>query len=160
MHPPDVVDLLQGRWPGHFVCPEGRYVQGDADTGTERRAGIFIGPEFGAVFRPGLVAAAGERMNTDLHMSGDLTNIGKGNLFVIFGEPEIAIIPVQDNGAKAGPVKVNGLGVFHPNIGEIRSDRPDCIACWFIDTDYNKESCSVCHNGRRRRCVVRALQRQ
>ena len=74
MHPPDVVDLLQGRWPGHFVCPEGRYVQGDADTGTERRAGIFIGPEFGAVFRPGLVAAAGERMNTDLHMSGDLTN--------------------------------------------------------------------------------------
>ena len=152
MHPPDVVDLLQGRWPGHFVCPEGRYVQGDADTGTERRAGIFIGPEFGAVFRPGLVAAAGERMNTDLHMSGDLTNIGKGNLFVIFGEPEIAIIPAQDNGAKAGHVNVNGLGVFHPNIGEIRSDRPDCIACWFIDTDYNKESCSVCHNGRRRRC--------
>ena len=103
MHPPDVVDLLQGRWPGHFVCPEGRYVQGDADTGTERRAGIFIGPEFGAVFRPGLVAAAGERMNTDLHMSGDLTNIGKGNLFVIFGEPEIAIIPAPGQRCQGWP---------------------------------------------------------
>ena len=34
-------------WPGDFICGEGRYVEGDADTGAERRAGIFIGPEFG-----------------------------------------------------------------------------------------------------------------
>ena len=168
-------------WPGHFICAEGRYIEGDADTGTERRAGIFIGPEFGTVTRPDLVAAAREaadadydvliacafsyeahasefsklgripvlkaRMNADLHMAGDLKNTGKGNLFVIFGEPDIEIIPVQDNGTKADQiqVKVNGVDVFHPNTGEIRSDGPDGIACWFIDTDYNEESFFVRH---------------
>ena len=168
-------------WPGHFICAEGRYIEGDADTGTERRAGIFIGPEFGTVTRPDLVAAAREaadadydvliacafsyeahasefsklgripvlkaRMNADLHMAGDLKNTGKGNLFVIFGEPDIEIIPVQGNGTKADQiqVKVNGVDVFHPNTGEIRSDGPDGIACWFIDTDYNEESFFVRH---------------
>jgi adenine-specific DNA-methyltransferase len=29
------------------------------------------------------------RMNADLHMAEDLKNTGKGNLFVIFGEPDI-----------------------------------------------------------------------
>ena len=147
-------------WPGHFICAEGRYIEGDADTGTERRAGIFIGPEFGTVTRPDLVAAAREaadadydvliacafsyeahasefsklgripvlkaRMNADLHMAGDLKNTGKGNLFVIFGEPDIEVIPLQANGTKAGQiqVKVNGVDVFHPNTGEIRSDGP------------------------------------
>ena len=168
-------------WPGDLICAEGRYIEGDADAGTERRAAIFIGPEFGTVSRPDLVAAAREaadadydlliacafsydahasefsklgripvlkaRMNADLHMAGDLKNTGKGNLFVIFGEPDIEIIPVQDNGAKAGQiqVKVNGVDVFHPNTGEIRSDGPDGIACWFIDTDYNEESFFVRH---------------
>ena len=148
---------------------------------TERRAGIFIGPEFGTVSRPDLVAAAREaadadfdvliacafsyeahatefsrlgripilkaRMNADLHMAGDLKNTGKGNLFVIFGEPDIEIIPVQDNGTKALQiqVKVNGVDVFHPNTGDIRSDGPDGIACWFVDTDYNEESFFVRH---------------
>ncbi len=37
-------------------------------------------------------------------------------------------------------VKINGVDVFHPNTGEVRSDGPDGIACWFIDTDYNEES--------------------
>ena len=168
-------------WPGDLICAEGRYVEGDVDTGTERRAGIFIGPEFGTVSRPDLVAAALEaadadfdvliacafsyeahatefsklgripilkaRMNADLHMAGDLKNTGKGNLFVIFGEPDIEIIPVQDNGTQARQiqVKVNGVDVFHPNTGEIRSDGPDGIACWFVDTDYNEESFFVRH---------------
>ena len=168
-------------WPGDLICAEGRYVEGDVDTGIERRAGIFIGPEFGTVSRPDLVAAAREaadadfdvliacafsyeahatefsklgripilkaRMNADLHMAGDLKNTGKGNLFVIFGEPDIEIIPVQDNGTQARQiqVKVNGVDVFHPNTGEIRSDGPDGIACWFVDTDYNEESFFVRH---------------
>ena len=87
------------------------------------------------------------RMNADLHMAGDLKNTGKGNLFVIFGEPDIEIIPVQENGAQARQiqVKVNGVDVFHPNTGEIRSDGPDGIACWFVDTDYNEESFFVRH---------------
>ncbi|EIL93675.1 site-specific DNA-methyltransferase [Rhodanobacter spathiphylli] len=158
-------------WPGDLVCAEGRYMEGDTDTGTEKRAAIFIGPEFGTVSRPDLVQAAREagdadfdvlitcafnydarssdfdklgripvlkaRMNADLHMADDLKNTGKGNLFVIFGEPDIDILAVEDNQIQ---VKVNGVDVFHPNTGEVRSDGPDGIACWFIDTDYNEES--------------------
>ena len=124
-------------WPGDLVCAEGRYfegsteriakaiVDGEPDSGDEKRAGIFIGPEFGTVSRPDLVDAAREaadadfdiliacafsyeahstdlhklgkipilkaRMNADLHMAADLSNTGKGNLFVIFGEPDISV---------------------------------------------------------------------
>ena len=42
-------------------------------------------------------------------------------------------------------VTVHGVDVFHPNTGEVRSDGPDGIACWFIDTDYNQESFFVRH---------------
>jgi adenine-specific DNA-methyltransferase len=159
-------------WPGELVCAEGRYVEGD----TERRAAIFIGPEFGTVSRPDLVAAAREagdagfdvlitcafnydahsaefaklgrvpvlkaRMNADLHMAEDLKNTGKGNLFVIFGEPDIEIL---DAGSGQVQVKVNGVDVFHPGTGEVRSDGAEGIACWFIDTDYNEESFFVRH---------------
>ena len=157
-------------WPGELVCAEGRYLKGD-DVGTEKRAAIFIGPEFGTVTRPDLVAAAREagdagfdvliacafnyeahatefsklgripvlkaRMNADLHMSDDLKNTGKGNLFVIFGEPDITLSTEKDGKLR---VKVNGVDVFHPNTGEVRSDGAEGIACWFIDTDYNEES--------------------
>ncbi len=87
------------------------------------------------------------RMNADLHMAGDLKNTGVGNLFVIFGEPDIDILPVQTDGDQPAQiqVRVNGVDVFHPNTGEIRSDGPDGIACWFIDTDYNEESFFVRH---------------
>ncbi len=77
------------------------------------------------------------RMNADLHMAEDLKNTGKGNLFVIFGEPDIDILP-QENGEIR--VKVNGVDVFHPGTGEVTSSDPDEIACWFVDTDYNEES--------------------
>ena len=76
-------------------------------------------------------------MNADLHMADDLKNTGKGNLFVIFGEPDIDILTEQDGKLR---VKVNGVDVFHPNTGEVRSDGPEGIACWFVDTDYNDES--------------------
>jgi adenine-specific DNA-methyltransferase len=76
-------------------------------------------------------------MNADLHMADDLRNNGKGNLFVIFGEPDVEILPAPDDQIR---VKVKGVDVFHPNTGEVRSDGPDGIACWFIDTDYNEES--------------------
>ena len=163
-------------WPGHFVCAEGRYVEGGNEDGTEKRAGIFIGPEFGTVSRPDLVAAAREagdadfdaliscafnydahssdfdklgrirvlqaRMNADLHMAEDLKNTGKGNLFVIFGEPDIDILEAEDSQIQ---VKINGVDVFHPQTGEVRSDGAEGIACWFIDTDYNEESFFVRH---------------
>ena len=163
-------------WPGELVCAEGRYIEGNAETGPEKRAAVFIGPEFGTVSRPDLVAAAREagdadfdvliacafnydahssefnklgripvlkaRMNADLHMADDLKNTGKGNLFVIFGEPDIDILPTEGSQIR---VKVNGVDVFHPNTGEVRSDGPEGIACWFIDTDYNEESFFVRH---------------
>ena len=289
---------------------------------TEKRAGIFIGPEFGTVSRPDLVAAAREaaeagfdvlvacafnydarasefnemgripilkaHMNADLHMADDLKNTGKGNLFVVFGEPDISVTSgqwlvtsegrmianyehvkelsglgsleeinrvgrerlsnlcsvstggevrhdqstssgsdvgrgkrrggirtrrnegvspvsgdsqrlagrdenVSDSGAAPGngdiradgspsetsegrrtdaqrtqtlatleklterdfplslttghwsQITIHGVDVFHPNTGEVRSDGPDGIACWFIDTDYNEESFFVRH---------------
>lgn len=174
-------------WPGHLVCAEGRFiedkgvVEGNQTAGREKRAAIFIGPEFGTVSRPDLVAAAREagdadfdvliacafnydahssefeklgripvlkaRMNADLHMADDLKNTGKGNLFVIFGEPDIDILDAADHKGAPGQiqVKVNGVDVFHPNTGEVRSDGAEGIACWFIDTDYNEESFFVRH---------------
>jgi adenine-specific DNA-methyltransferase len=74
-------------------------------------------------------------------MGGDLKP-SKGNLFVIFGEPDIDILPTEDGRIQ---VRINGVDVFHPNTGEIRSDGPEGIACWFIDTDYNEESFFVRH---------------
>ena len=309
-------------WPGHHVCAEGRYYEGGEENGIQRRAAIFIGPEFGTVSRPDLVAAAREaadgafdvliacafnyeahtteferlgsvpvlkaRMNADLHMAADLKNTGKGNLFVIFGEPDISVASghwlVANNGSKVAnyehvkelsglasleeinrvgkdglstlcsisaggkvrhdqsdpaasgvgsgehrgglrtsrdqgissvlgggerlaggdgdlsdpgagvgdgdartdqtlalksggrwtdaqrtqtlvalqklsdadfplslttdhwsQVTVHGVDVFHPNTGEVRSDGPEGIACWFIDTDYNEENFFVRH---------------
>jgi len=81
-------------------------------------------------------------MNADLHMAEDLKNTGKGNLFVIFGEPDIDLITEKDGKLR---VKVNGVDVFKPQTGEVVSDGADGIACWFIDTDYNEESFFVRH---------------
>ena len=159
-------------WPGDLVCAEGRYMEAE----TEKRAAIFIGPEFGTVQRADLVAAAREagdggfdvliacafnyeahttefsklgripvlkaRMNADLHMAEDLKNTGKGNLFVIFGEPDITLLPEKDGKLR---VKVNGVDVFKPQTGEVVSDSADGIACWFVDTNYNEESFFVRH---------------
>jgi adenine-specific DNA-methyltransferase len=171
-HKEDKIDFTTlAPWPGRLICAEGRFVEGDRDSGKERRAGVFIGPEFGTVSRPDLVEAAREagdagfdvliacafgydahssefeklgripvlkaRMNADLHMAGDLKNTGKGNLFVIFGEPDIDVLDTGDGQIK---VKVNGVDVFKPQTGEVVSDGPDGIACWFVDTDYNEES--------------------
>ena len=67
---------------------------------------------------------------------------GKGNLFVIFGEPDTDILDADDGRIQ---VKINGVDVFHPNTGEVRSDGADGIACWTIDTDYNEERFFVRH---------------
>ena len=82
------------------------------------------------------------RMNADLHMADDLKSTGKGNLFVIFGEPDITIL---DEAGGQVRVKVNGVDVFHPSTGEIHSHDADGIACWFVDADYNEESFFVRH---------------
>jgi adenine-specific DNA-methyltransferase len=161
---------------GGYICAVGTYEDGSDGDAIQRKAGIFIGPEFGTVSRPDLVAAAREaadngfdvlvacafnyeahttefnslgkvrvlkaRMNADLHMAEDLKATGKGNLFVVFGEPDIELSKQKDG---RYVVKVLGVDVFHPQSGEVRSDGPDGIACWMIDTDYNEESFFVRH---------------
>ena len=77
------------------------------------------------------------RMNADLDMAEDLKNTGKGNLFVIFGESDMTILPADGGRVR---LKVNGVDVFDPT-----TDGPAGIACWFIDTDYNEESFFVRH---------------
>ncbi len=163
-------------WPGKYICAEGRYLEGEGEDAPQKRAGIFIGPEFGTVSRPDLVAAAREaadagfdvltacafnydahsaefeklgkipvlkaRMNPDLHMAGELKTTASANLFVIFGEPDIEIEKTGDDKVR---VRVKGVDVFKPQTGEVVSDGPDGIACWFIDTNYNEESFFVRH---------------
>ena len=93
------------------------------------------------------------RMNADLHMADALKNTGAGNLFVVFGEPDIEIEPAgggegnTDGKADEDLVRVRlcGVDVFHPQTGEIRSDDPKDVACWFLDTDYDGESFFVRH---------------
>ena len=159
-------------WPGDYIGAEGRYLEGDA----ERRAAIFVGPEFGTITRADLTAAAREaldarfdalvacgfafeahtselsklgplpilraRMNPDLHMSDELKNTGKGNLFVVFGEPDIEWRFTDDGEIT---VEVLGVDVFDPKTGEVRASGKDDVAAWFIDTDYDEESFFVRH---------------
>lgn len=82
------------------------------------------------------------RMNADLHMGDDLKQTDKANLFVIFGEPDITVEAADGDRLQ---VKVNGVDVFDPSTGQVRSDDADGIACWFLDTDYNDESFFVRH---------------
>lgn len=90
----------------------------------------------------GPIAILKARMNPDLHMAEDLKNTGKGNLFVVFGEPDVELIDEPDGRIR---VKVHGVDVFDPSTGDIRSDGTDGIAVWFIDTDYDEESFFVRH---------------
>lgn len=159
-------------WPGIWINADGRFMESD----TEKRAAIFIGPEFGTVSRADLTAAAREaldagfdaliacgfnfeahtselnklgplpilkaKMNPELHMSEELKNTGAGNLFVVFGEPDIKWAFNSDGEIV---VEVLGVDVFDPKTGEVRASGKDDIAAWFIDTDYDEESFFVRH---------------
>ena len=166
---------LTGR-PGHYICAEGRFMEGDGEDAVERQAGIFIGPEFGTVTRSDLTGASREaveagfdlliacafsydayatemdrfgiinilkaRMNADLHMADALREDSKGNLFVVFGEPDIEVEDAGqgDDAEELITIKIRGVDIFNPATGQVQSDDTDGIACWFVDTDYNEES--------------------
>ncbi len=160
-------------WPGELVCAEGVYIDETQaeqraaifigpEFGTLSRQDLVRAAreaaeaEFDVLIacafnydalssefeKLGRVPVLKARMNADLHMADDLKNTGKGNLFVIFGEPDIDIMDAADHQIQ---VKINGVDVFHPNTGEVRSNDAGGIACWFIDTDYNEESFFVRH---------------
>jgi adenine-specific DNA-methyltransferase len=78
------------------------------------------------------------RMNPDLAMGADLLKkTGAGNLFMVFGEPDVEIRRLEDGLIQ---VAIRGLDVYDPTTGQVRSSSTDDIACWFIDTSYNEES--------------------
>ena len=163
-------------FPGKFISGDGRYDESENEDAPQKRAAIFIGPEYGTLGRVDIVAAAREardlqfdvlvccafnydahsseiekladlpilkaRVNPDLHMAEELKNTGAGNLFVVFGEPDIDFIDAEDGKMQ---VKINGVDVFHPSKGEVVSGDHESIAAWFIDTDYNEESFFVRH---------------
>jgi len=160
-------------WPGNWLAAEGRYLDGDGrekragiligpEFGTLTRSQITAAAREAADARfDALIACAFNfeaqasdltrlgplpilkaRMNPDLHMAQDLKNTGKGNLFVVFGEPDVDLIETASGELQ---IKVNGVDIFDPSTGEIRSDDAKGIAAWFIDTDYNEESFFVRH---------------
>lgn len=177
-------------WPGDLICAEGRYLENGQprragiligpEFGTLTRVDLVdaareagdanfdvliacafnydaAASEFGKLGRITVLKA---RMNADLHMAEDLKNTGKGNLFVIFGEPDVDVLDTQGRSVRRYDgrrdiidlpadgqlvVRINGVDVFHPSTGEVRSDGADGIACWFLDTDYNEESFFVRH---------------
>ena len=173
-HKEDKIDFISlAAWPGQLVCAEAAFID-DSDKevraaifvgpefGTVSRPDLVSAAREAAdagfdvliacafnydahsteFEKLGRVPVLKARMNADLHMADDLKNTGKGNLFVIFGEPDIDILEAEDEQIQ---IKINGVDVFHPNTGEVRSDGAEGIACWFIDTDYNEESFFVRH---------------
>jgi adenine-specific DNA-methyltransferase len=81
------------------------------------------------------------RMNADLVMGEELKKTGAGNLFTVFGEPDIEITEADD----LLTVTLHGVDVYDPSTGEVRSRDTDQIALWMIDSDYDGESFYVRH---------------
>jgi adenine-specific DNA-methyltransferase len=159
------------RFAGRAIQAEGFF----EESGQSKRSALAIGPQYGTVgtelVREAAKEAAGwfdllvvcgfafdaraeelsalgalpiiyARMNADLLLGDALKKTGAGNLFTVFGQPDIEIRPVDDGRLQ---VDIRGIDVYDPTTGEIRSDSPDDIASWFIDSDYNGESFFVRH---------------
>jgi len=161
-------------WPGDYICAGGTYEQDDRagraaifigpEFGSVTRADIeaaareahaagfdlliACGFNFDAhssdISRLGPLPILKARINPDLHMAADLMNTGTGNLFVVFGEPDIRWDFDADGRIV---VEVLGVDVFEPKTGQVRASGKGDIAAWFIDTDYDGESFFVRHAG-------------
>jgi adenine-specific DNA-methyltransferase len=161
-------------WPGNFIGASGAFIEGEggperraailigpeygtvgrqdlvaaAREAVDNRFDVLIACAFNFDAHSSELGSLGSlkilkaRINPDMHMSEELKNTGRGNMFVVFGEPDVEIL---DNGGPEIRVKVNGVDVFDPNTGDIRSNDTKGIAAWFIDTDYNEESFFVRH---------------
>jgi adenine-specific DNA-methyltransferase len=149
-------------WPGELVCAEGRDLAGDAEFGTGSRPDLVAAARaagdadfdgrsacafnddahasaFDTLGRlPGLQA----RMNADRHLADDLKNTGKGHRCVMFGEPDLDLLPVAGGQIQ---VQLHGGDVWHPQPGEGRRDGAEGLAGWFIETDDNEERFFVRH---------------
>ena len=151
-------------WPGLYVTAKGTYREGDVNRtagiflgpeyGTVSRADlveaateaadagcdVLIACAFNFDARAlefrrlGRMTILHARMHPDLHMK-DL-KAGGGNLFAVFGEPDIRL--VEEGGMLR--VAVDGIDIFRPSTGEVVTTSPDEITCWFVDTDYSGEA--------------------
>jgi len=93
--------------------------------------------------RLGALTILRARMNPDLAMSDELLKrTGSGNLFTVFGEPDVAIKPA---GQDLFTIEIRGVDVYDPTTGVVRNHTTDDIATWFVDTNYNGESFFVRH---------------
>jgi adenine-specific DNA-methyltransferase len=82
-------------------------------------------------------------MNPDLAMGDELLKkTGSGNLFMVFGEPDIEVKRVGEGRLT---IEIRGLDVYDPTTGAVRSSSKDDIAAWFLDTDYDGEAFIVRH---------------
>jgi adenine-specific DNA-methyltransferase len=106
--------------------------------------GFAFDPHVGEeVTRYGKLTVLPAKMNPDQAMGDELPKkTGAGNLFMVFGEPDIEITK-QHHGQS--DVEIKGVDVYDPTTGQTRSSSTDDIACWFIDTDCNGESFFVRH---------------
>ncbi|MBX3521208.1 MAG: site-specific DNA-methyltransferase [Xanthobacteraceae bacterium] len=159
-------------WPGTWIAAEGRFMEGESEKrgaifvgpefGTVSRADLTAAAREALDTRFDALIACGfnfeahtselnklgplpilkAKMNPELHMSDELKNTGAGNLFVVFGEPDIKW---DFNTEGEIVVEVLGVDVFDPKTGDVRASGKDDIAAWFIDTDYNEESFFVRH---------------
>ena len=95
------------------------------------------------VKRYGNLTVLPAKMNPDLVMGDELLKkTGAGNLFMVFGEPDVEIKKRKN---RQIIVEIKGVDVYDPTTGQIRSASTDDIACWFIDSNYNGESFFVRH---------------
>jgi adenine-specific DNA-methyltransferase len=161
-------------WPGVYIGAEGRFLEGETERragiligpefgtlsrtdlvtaareASEARFDVLIACAFNydahaaELTKLGPMPILKARMNPDLHMADDLKNTGRGNLFVVFGEPDLIVerVPEQPDHVR---IRIIGVDVFDPQTGDIRSGDTKSIAAWFIDTDYNEESFFVRH---------------
>lgn len=114
-------------------------------TGVTEADGVTVVEEFASVEgerKLGRIQVLLVRMNADLLMGEELKKTGSGNLFTVFGEPDLEVRQAEDGKFVA---EIRGVDVYDPTTGEIRASTTDQIALWMIDTDYNGESFFVRH---------------
>ena len=119
-----------------YAFDAGAGEQANTETGTEHTFSVDGQRQVGRL------QVLNVRINADLMMDDDLQNTGVGNLFTVFGQPDITVTEIDDDTIT---VTINGLDVYDPNKGTVRSSDASDIACWFIDTNYNDDAFFVRH---------------
>jgi adenine-specific DNA-methyltransferase len=105
--------------------------------------GFAFDPQVGdSTMNLGRLVVLKARMSQELR-AAEAYKAGGGNLFVVFGEPDIAL----DQADGECVVRLKGVDIFDPTTGEVRSSGrvEDDVACWFVDTDYDGDSFFVRH---------------